>query len=335
MNTFRLHPRPGLVPRRSGSPTFDLVPVWALAVATAALVALPLSSAAAALDELPQPDLILPLWPDQDVPPGDEGREFPAEEASPPREGDALPVLRLSHVSQPELWVYQPDNPAPGRPAVLVCPGGGYHILAFEHEGTAVAEWLNANGITALLLKYRVPRRSEEQPHEIPLKDARRAMGLARHHAETWGIDPDRIGALGFSAGSDLAMRLCLATGERNHPAHEQFDAADTRPNFLVMVYSAYRLVDQATARLRDDLDFDGGLPPAFFVHGHEDNHSAVASALLYLQWHAAGVPAELHIYARGGHGFGMRAGDLPVNAWPQRCLEWIDSMGWRAAPER
>lgn len=317
-------------PRPSAAATWFRPPL-AAAVMALAIVALAAGPAVAALDELPQPDLILPLWPELEVPPGDEGRESPPEQASPPREGDPLPVLRLSHVSQPELWVYRPDNPAPGRPAVLICPGGGYHILAFEHEGTMVAEWLNEHGITALLLKYRVPRRSEEQPHEVPLKDARRAMGLARHHADDWGIDPGRIGALGFSAGSDLALRLSLATGERDYPAHEQFDAADTRPDFLVTIYPAYRLVDQTTARLRGDLDFSGDLPPAFFVHGHEDNHSAAASALLYLQWLENEVPAELHIYARGGHGFGMRAGDLPVNAWPQRCLEWIDSMRWRA----
>ena len=289
----------------------------------------------AADEDLPEPSFVLPLWPDQEIPPGDENRPAPPANNPSPTGQEEVSWRRVLEVTHPELWIYQPEQPAPGRAAVLVCPGGGYNRLAFDHEGTMVAQWLNQHGITALLLKYRVPRRSPDQPHEVPLKDARRAMGLARHHAAQWGINPDRIGALGFSAGGDLALRLSLASGERDYPAHEQFDAAETRPDFLVLVYPAYLVDEQSPGRLRDDFDFNQALPSAFFVHAHDDPHPASASALLYLQWHAAKVPAELHINALGGHGFGMRQrpGNLPVNHWPQRCLEWVDSMSWRAAP--
>lgn len=286
-----------------------------------------------AADGPPEPALVLPLWPDAEVPPGDEGRAVARADGQPaPAAGDDS-WKRVDEVVRPELWVYQPEEPSPGGAAVLVCPGGGYNRLAFEHEGTMVAEWLNRHGITALVLKYRLPRRSAEKPHEVPLRDARRAMGIARHHAADWGIRADRIGALGFSAGGDLVLRLGLAEGPRDHPEHEQFDAAPSRPDFLVVVYPAYQVDPASPTRLRADFEPGESLPPAFFAHAHDDPHPASASALLYLRWHAAEVPAELHVFSRGGHGFGMRAGNLPANQWPQRCIEWIDSMGWSAAP--
>jgi acetyl esterase/lipase len=235
-------------------------------------------------------------------------------------------IARVSHVSDPSLTVYRAEKP--NGMAVLICPGGGYNILAIEHEGTQVADYLNTLGITGVVLKYRVPRRDAERPHEAPLADAQRAMGIVRSRAVEWGIDPQRIGVLGFSAGGNLSVMTGLHANERTFKLDPKVDVADVRPNFMVPVYPAYLVTDDKNPfTLRPEIAVTKESPPVLLIHASDDRLSSTASALLYLEYRRHGVDAEVHLYAKGGHGFGMKPGELPVNSWHLRLGEWLKSL--------
>ncbi len=238
-------------------------------------------------------------------------------------------IKRLSNVSDPDITVYPAENPS--GTAVLVCPGGGYNILAIEHEGTQVCEWFTRHGVTAILLKYRVPRRSADQPSREPLQDAQRAMGIIRHRAAEWGINPKRIGILGFSAGGHLTVMATLHPNERTYPQDPALDVEDVTPDFSIPVYPAYLVGKENTFALLPEIIVTPKSPPMCLVHAHDDKGvtSASASALLYLEYKKLNLPAELHIYAKGGHGFGMKKSGNPVQNWLERVGEWMDSMGW------
>ncbi len=229
-------------------------------------------------------------------------------------------VKRVGNVSVPMMTVYRPETGANGT-AVLVCPGGGYSILAIEHEGTQVCEWLNSLGVTAVLLKYRVPRRDPTRPHVYPLEDARQAMRLLRARGGEWGIKPDRIGVLGFSAGGNLSVMLAL-----NPEGAADMEAV--RPNFAVPVYPAYLTVDGGNGELVKEIVVDEKAPPVCLIHAHNDKITPAGSALLYLAYQRAGRPAELHIYSAGGHGFGMKANGDAINEWPARVAAWLKQIG-------
>lgn len=235
-------------------------------------------------------------------------------------------ITRVSNVSEPMLTVYKPERP--NGTAVVVCPGGGYNILAIEHEGSQVCEWLNSLGVTGVLLKYRVPRRDKDNPSVAPLQDAQRAMSLTRKHAGDWGIKPDRIGILGFSAGGNLCVMVALHANERTFKADPAIDQ-DAKPNFVIPVYPAYLVDENDPFVLRPEIAVTKDAPPAFIVHAHDDRLSASASALLYLEYKKQGIPAEVHIYAKGGHGFGMKKNGQPVNDWHVRCGEWMRAQGY------
>ena len=220
------------------------------------------------------------------------------------------------------MTVYRPDDP--NGAAVLVCPGGGYKILAYEHEGTDVCEFLTKHGVTAILLKYRVP-----SPREVALQDAQRALGMIHHHAEEWSIDPDRIGMLGFSAGGNLTVMTCLHGSERTYPMDEKLDVENPTPSFAIPVYPAY-LVERGTeGPLLSDITVKDTSPPLCLVHAADDPWTASGSFLLAVEYKKHDVPCEVHVYAKGGHGFGMKKKGLPVDAWPDRVVEWMDSMGY------
>ncbi len=241
-------------------------------------------------------------------------------------------VLRITNVSDPTLTVYRPDK-ANGT-AVIVCPGGGYGILAIEHEGTQVCEWLNSLGVTAVLLKYRVPVRNKV-PGVEPLQDAQRAMGQVRRHAEEWGINPKKVGILGFSAGGHLAVMASLYPNERTYRTDPACDVEDATPDFVIPVYPAYLVSAENPFALLPTVKVTPKSPPACLVHAHDDRGttSASASALLYLEYKKLSLPAELHVFHTGGHGFGMRQGSNPVASWPQRVGEWMAAMGWIDKP--
>ena len=205
-------------------------------------------------------------------------------------------------------------------------------ILAIEHEGTQVCDYLTSQGVTAILLKYRVPARDKANPSKEPLQDAQRAMGLVRHHAAEWGIKPDRIGILGFSAGGHLTVMASLHPNQRTYTQDPALDVADAAPNFAVPVYPAYLVPSKdETFTLKPEIAVTEKSPPMCLIHAGDDKGitSASGSALLYLEYKKLNLPAELHIYAKGGHGFGMKQSGLPTADWLVRVAEWIKSMGW------
>ena len=260
--------------------------------------------------------LVLDLWP-AGVPLSGQKAES-SEEVRTNKNG----ILRITNVTRPQMTVYRPNDP--NGAAVLVCPGGGYKILAYEHEGTDVCEFLTEHGVTAILLKYRVP-----SSQEVALQDAQRAIGMIHHHAEEWGIDSDRIGMLGFSAGGNLTVMTCLHGSERTYEIDEKLDINNPTPSFAVPVYPAY-LVERGTeGPLLSAITVKDTSPPLCLVHAADDPWTASSSFLLAVEYKKHDVPCEVHVYAKGGHGFGMKKKGLPVDAWPDRVVEWMDSMGY------
>lgn len=234
-------------------------------------------------------------------------------------------VKRLGNVSDPTLTVYPVEKP--NGTAVIVAPGGGYGILAIEHEGTQVCDYLRTLGVTPVLLKYRVPRRDNEDPSRAPLQDAQRAIGILRHRAAEFGIHPDRIGILGFSAGGHLSIMTALHANERTYEQDSALDVEDATPNFVVPVYPAYLVEKTNEFQLVPEIKVTAKSPQMCLVHAHDDPHSAAGSALLYLECKKNKLPCEIHIYSTGGHGFGMKKSGLPVNDWLVRVGEWLGTL--------
>ena len=268
-----------------------------------------------------QTPLTMDVWPG-DVP-GEKGDIGP-EKVQPPKEEEE-PVTRVTNVSRPTITVYKPLQETNTRTAVVICPGGGYNILAIDKEGQEVAAWLNSIGVTGIVLKYRVPRRKDRPKHLAPLQDAQRAMGLVRLHAEEWGIDPERIGILGFSAGGHLSAAASTNFGKRHYGEIDQADKLSCRPDFAVLVYPAYLMEGGSLA---PEIRTSPRTPPAFFVHAGDDRISSENSIAMYLALKRAKVPAELHVYADGGHGFGLRPSRHACSTWPQRCEQWMKGRG-------
>jgi len=270
--------------------------------------------------------ITIKLWP-QGAPEPAGFTSEPEKEIAKKSDAD---VKRVTNITEPTITVYKPANPT--GTAVIVCPGGGYSILAIEHEGTQVCDYLTSQGVTAILLKYRVPARDKANPSKEPLQDAQRAMGLVRHHAAEWGIKPDRIGILGFSAGGHLTVMASLHPNQRTYTQDPALDVADAAPNFAVPVYPAYLVPSKdETFTLKPEIAVTEKSPPMCLIHAGDDKGitSASGSALLYLEYKKLNLPAELHIYAKGGHGFGMKQSGLPTADWLVRVAEWIKSMGW------
>jgi len=268
------------------------------------------------------------LWPG--AAPGEKGG-LPAEEDTSGPKGDLIAgraVIRIGNVTDPTIAVYRPPADRDTGTAVLVCPGGGYYILALDLEGTEVCQWLNSIGVTAVLLKYRVPRREGREPYAAPLEDAQRAMGILRTHAAEWGIDPGRIGALGFSAGGDLAAVLSAGTGTRSYPRVDEEDDVSCRPNFQILVYPGYLVEDGGGMAVRPEAAVTGQTPPTFLVMA-QDDPVHVENVLGYaLALQKAKVPMELHVYPAGGHGYGLRPTREFVTTWPARAADWLRSRG-------
>jgi acetyl esterase/lipase len=281
--------------------------------------ALALAAPAGPAAEQPRPEL--PVWPGK--PPGETAAVGVEKDVTKPTDGKVAGkrVIRLGNVSRPTLTVYRPAKP--NGAAVVVCPGGGYHILAMDLEGTEVCEWLNSLGVTAVLLKYRVPDRKTTPARLAALQDAQRALSLVRSKAGEWKIDPHRVGMLGFSAGGHLTASAATKYGKRAYEPVDGADKVSCRPDFAVLVYPAY-LTNKKKDALAADLVVDRKTPPMFLAHAGDDPVPAEGSALLYLALKRAGVPAELHVYASGGHGFGMRKTDKPCTHWPERCAGWM-----------
>ncbi|MEM7698471.1 MAG: alpha/beta hydrolase [Verrucomicrobiota bacterium] len=257
------------------------------------------------------------LWPDGA--PGDDGLKLPKEsvEKKGPYQIDIL-----SNVSVPTLTWYPAENPT--GTAVLVCPGGGYHILASSHEGSEVCEWLNSIGISAGLLKYRVPRREGIEKHHAPLQDLQRSISLVRQSAEAWKVNPDRIGVLGFSAGGHLATMAVTSDGSRTYRKMDEADEIDCVPDFGVLVYPAYQLDESDPDSLSPEIQISESTPPCFIVMAHDDSKWAEGAARLYIEMRRNDRPCELHVFAKGGHGFGLANTDEAIRSWPNLAEQWM-----------
>jgi acetyl esterase/lipase len=242
---------------------------------------------------------VISIWPGSA--PGTEGRE----------NNEKVTDGSVTNVYQPDLTIFLPGKIDKNKPAVIVLPGGGYRQIVMKKEGYDIAEWLNKNGIAAFILKYRLDRNEA-------LDDAQRALSLLRSNAEEYGINPDNIGVIGFSAGGHLAANLSTHFNKSKFTDHT--DSVSCKPDFMISVYGA---VGPFAG------DVDQNTPPAFLAHASDDPKVPVTQSVdYYLALHKNGVPAELHVYENGGHGFALRDVDKPVISWANRCIDWMKVRG-------
>ncbi|TWT39841.1 Acetylxylan esterase precursor [Thalassoglobus neptunius] len=273
-------------------------------------------------------DNVLKLWPS--TPPNDDREVGPEQDFTKPEDRliAGRRIIKLGNVSTPEMHVYLAPEEIRNGSSVVICPGGGFSILAWDLEGTEVAEWLNGLGVSAIVLKYRVPTRDLDPKWQAPVQDTQRAISLTRAHAEDWGLNPDRVGVLGFSAGGHTAARAAIMT-ERQYEAVDESDQQSFEPNSAILIYPAW-LTNESEDGLLDDLNVTSETPPMFLVHAYDDRVSPLSSALLFVALKKADVPCELHVFESGGHGYGLRpVDDQPITRWPLLCSDWLQRMGW------
>jgi acetyl esterase/lipase len=272
--------------------------------------------------------VVLDVWPGKA--PGETGKIGAEKFLEQKEKPGAKPVKRLTNVSAPTITIHRPKKDKDTGAAVVICPGGGYNILAWDLEGEEVATWLNSIGVTGIVLKYRVPRRpdqAKDRPPIGPLQDAQRAMSLVRSKAAEWNLDAKRIGILGFSAGGHLAASTATNFDKRAYEAIDDVDKVSCRPDFAVLIYPAY-LIAKDKDELAPEIRVSKETPRTFFAHASDDGVKSDNSVLMYLALKRAGVGAELHIYSSGGHGFGLRPSANACSTWPERCSEWLRSQG-------
>src|SRR5271168_4700193 len=252
------------------------------------------------------------------------------------------PAVGVSNVSRPTMTVYSPNGKNTGA-TVVVFPGGGYLDLAIDLEGTEVCDWLITKGITCVLLKYRVPGepgypkpapypKSGPYPESpMALEDAQRTVGLVRFHAAEWHIDPHKIGVLGFSAGGHLVAAMSVHFEKRLYPAVDAADKESCRPDFAVAIYPGHLSLSDDGPGLNPDIarHISRQTPPTFLLQNEDDHVDGVNQSLVYYAaLKKAKVPVEMHLYAQGGHAFGLRRTKLPVSAWPQLVETWLGTIG-------
>lgn len=272
--------------------------------------------------------LTLNVWPGQ---PPNEAKELPAESDLTKPEDRLIAgrrIIKLGNVSTPQIAVFRPAAAKDTGAAVVICPGGGHHILAYDLEGTEVAEWLNEIGVTAIVLKYRVPFRDPDKRWLSGVQDAQRAMSLVRSKAGEWKIDPQRIGLLGFSAGGQVAGLVSTLQEQRQYEPRDDVDQVSSRPDFSILIYPA-GFEERNQLKLKDEIKITKSVPPTFFVHAFDDNVSVLNTLIFAAEMKKVGVPAEIHVYASGGHGYGLRHVDgQPVTDWPKPCEAWLRASG-------
>lgn len=244
--------------------------------------------------------------------------------------------MAVLNVSRPTMTIYSPNGKNSGA-AIVVLPGGGFEALAIDLEGTEVCDWLTSKGITCVLLKYRVPSepydwRCDCRPDNLvtstrSLEDLQRTIGLVRLHAKEWHIDPHKIGVLGFSAGGYLAAELSTKYQQRLYARVDDADKESTRPDFAVLVYPGHLATDNGS--LNPNVPVSSETPPTFLVQAENDHPDGVQQSLVYYAaLRKAGVPAEMHLYAQGGHAFGLRRTPLPITDWPRLVETWFHTIG-------
>lgn len=276
-----------------------------------------------------QQPIVMDLWPAD--PPGWSERGSTDTELDRTDADDKLiagrRVIRLGNVTRPQIAVYRPTADRATDAAVVICPGGGHHILAYDLEGTEIAQWLNQHGVTGIVLKYRVPFRDQEQRWIAAVQDAQRAMSLVRANAEQWQLSPDRIGMIGFSAGGETAALTSLFLDDRQYKAVDESDSQPSHSDFTMLVYPG-GLTDRGQPKLRDHIKVTAEAPPMFFVHAFDDRVTVLNSLILASELKQAGVPAELHVYPEGGHGYGKRRTDQRITRWPEQAVGWLKTIG-------
>ena len=264
------------------------------------------------------------LWPSGNPEP----THLTGPETDPTTDKDRMvsgkPAVRVTNVSHPSLTVYSPDPAKDTGAAALVFPGGSYIRLSWSVEGTEVCDWLNSLGMTCILVKYRVPEDGHYPANTEDLEDAQQAMRLTRTHATEWHVDPARIGVIGFSAGAHLAV--VLSTHPDFQGASVPSSPVDARPNFQMILYPGW--LNGPNGKVDPSVAPTPQVPPTFLVMAENDYTAHVENALIYFQaLKDARVPAELHLFTQGGHGFGMRPTDLPISHWGSLAETWLHTI--------
>jgi acetyl esterase/lipase len=277
----------------------------------------------------------VPIWPgavpDPQAVPGPEDMTVKGDHLDAGKPG----VEMVHNVSQPTMTVYAPKGKNTGV-AVVVFPGGGYQVLAIDLEGTEICDWLTSQGITAILLKYRVPIKWVGPYGESPqaLQDAQRTLGLVRFHAAEWQIDPHKIGVIGFSAGGHMMAATSTHYDQRSYRGVDAADKESCRPDFAIALYPGHLWTedeedDKDQVRLNPNVPVNGNTPPTFILQATDDPVDSVNNSLVYyLALKKAKVPVEMHLYAQGGHGFGLRRTELPITEWPELVQRWLRTIG-------
>jgi acetyl esterase/lipase len=274
--------------------------------------------------------LVVDLWPGKT--PGDIG--IKGEETSRIHQSPLVgPTRLITNVTRPTLTIYLPPKDKNTGTAMVICPGGGYWDLYWELEGEEVASWLNSIGITGIILKYRCPRRPGDVKGEPPLGpqlDAQRAVRMVRSRAAEWGIDPKRIGMVGFSAGGHLALATATNFSKPLYQPIDAIDEVSCRPDFAILCYSGY-LKAKDKDEISPGIQIPANTPPVFLAHASDDRESyggsiSENSAFMYVALKRAGVPTELHIYATGDHDFGVRQNEKLPSSWTRLCVNWLRS---------
>lgn len=244
------------------------------------------------------------------------------------------PRGNLMYVESPSLTIYPASSEKATGCGIVICPGGGYNALAWQHEGVEVAKWFNSIGVTAFILKYRVPRRIPDKIHWEPMQDVQRAIRLVRHDAEKYKIDPKRIGVLGFSAGGHLTVMAGLQFETKCYEPIDSADKQSSRPDFICPIYAAYlgEKYSDNKVELGPLITVTDKAPPTFMAVTWDDRMRGAQAALLFARLKENNVAAELHAFAKGGHGYGIRTSDNAVSKWHHHLESWLKSSGFLQA---
>jgi acetyl esterase/lipase len=238
--------------------------------------------------------------------------------------GNPNEVQRVTNVSDPVLAVF----PAPAEKrtgaAIIIAPGGAYQFLSWAHEGEEIARWYNGQGVTAFVLKYRVPTRAHDPGNRLALMDAERSVSLVRSRAKEWGVDPAKIGFLGFSAGGHLGVNLEVNWKQRAYDAADAADQVSARPDFVILIYPGGMMDKSDPTKIAATMRPTADTPPTFLAVAADDKGCAEPTVRYFLALREVGVPSEMHVFASGGHGFGMRASAGTASTWPQRSADWL-----------
>ncbi len=284
-------------------------------------------------------DITLPLW---------EGTPPNYKETNEKEIIEYSEITRISNVQRPDIAVFLPTKRFATGQAVVICPGGGYHILAYDHEGTDIAKFFNSKGIAAFVLKYRLPVSNNNiEPHKTPLLDAQRAMRMVRYHAEEWNINPNQVGIMGFSAGGHLASTLSTHYDLGDSSSTDPVENQSCRPDFSLLIYPVISFTgefshsgsrgallgyenpdEELVLYYSNELQVTDDTPPAVLIHAGDDAGVPVRNSIVYYEaLLREGIAAGMHIFPYGGHGFGLATGMGPLSKWPDLCVDFIQTI--------